>query len=102
MYQIGFAAPILFRLIKQLIAGEMRCSPPHDFHHGGLHSHMQGACELHRGVAGRAGENKVCKLGSFSNGYSRIQQENQTVRYRSGTCASQTQAQSNAQQAILG
>ena len=36
----------------------MRCSPPHDFRHGGLRSHMQGACGLHQGVAGRAGGEK--------------------------------------------
>ena len=61
---IGFTAPILFRYIKQLVAAEMRCSPPHDFRHGGLNSPMPGACGLHRGVAGHAGENKVCRLGS--------------------------------------
>ena len=67
---IGFAAPILFRSIKQLTAAKMamRCCPPHDFRHGGLHSHMAGACGLHRGVAGRAGENKVGQLGCFSIG----------------------------------
>ena len=36
-------------------------------------------CGLHLGVGGRAAENKVCQLGSFSNGYE--QQENQTVGY---------------------
>ena len=65
---IGFAASILFRSIKQSIAAEIRCSPPHDFRHGGLHSHMPGACGLHHSVAGRAEKNKVCRLGSFSNG----------------------------------
>ena len=55
----------------------MRCSPLHDFCHKGLHSHMPGACGLHRGMAGRSGENKVCRLGSFSNGLQ--QHENQTV-----------------------
>ena len=56
---IGFAAPNLFRSTKHLIAAESRCSPSHDFRHGGLHSHMPGACGLHRGVAGRAVQEKT-------------------------------------------
>ena len=55
----------------------MRCSPLHDFCHKGLYSHMPGACGLLRGVAGRVGENKVCRPSSFSNGLQ--QHENQTV-----------------------
>ena len=50
-------------------AAEMKCSPLHDFRHEGLHSHMPWACGLHRAVAGRAGENKVCRLGSFSTNH---------------------------------
>ena len=56
-YHIGFAAPIILRSIKHLIATELICSPSHDFRHGGLHSPMPGACGLHRGGARRAGEN---------------------------------------------
>ena len=67
-WHIGLDAPILFRSIKHLIAAEMRCSPPLDFRHGGLYSPMPGACGLHLSVAGRAGENKVYRFGSFSNG----------------------------------
>ena len=44
---------------------------------------MPGTCELHRGMAGRAVENKVCRLTSFSNGQQ--QQKNQTAGYCSAS-----------------
>ena len=55
------------RFLKIALQAKHFKTSTHDFPHGG-HYHMPWACGLHQGVAGREGENKVCRPSSFING----------------------------------
>ena len=81
MAHIGFAAPS----IKHLIATELRCSPYHYFHHGGLNSHMPGACGLHGGMQEKT---KFANLGVsvMDNKNRRIKLSDTVVGFKSIFC----------------